>query len=356
MFLSNTISNSPTHAIDPRVTIGLPVYNGERWLAEAVDSLLGQTYCDFRLIISDNGSTDATQRICEEYVARDTRIHYVRHEANRGVAWNWNWVFEISRSEYFKWAACDDVYHPTFLESCVEVLEKHPEVVWCHTRSRHIDANGKLLMGARTPEISYVAQPDGQTNTPCRTSARPSDRFKAVLLGRGGCLDCHGVIRTETLRETRLYLPYFGSEKVLMSELALRGRHFEVPESLYDVRIHEQAAGNLRMRREQRHFIDPVAKRWKSDRLGLLFGYLDAVHRAELPLAERLRCYSAISQYLLQVRKWKSVIQKVFTGEGLTGPYPSVDKQSAAGASDSSSSAAHEVPTSDHQPEMETVR
>ena len=118
----------------PRVSIGLPVYNGERWLAEALDSLLAQTYSDFELIISDNGSTDDTQAICEEYAARDRRIRYIRQEINRGLAWNWNCVFEESAGDYFKWAACDDLYHPTFLERCVQILDQYPDVAWCHTR------------------------------------------------------------------------------------------------------------------------------------------------------------------------------------------------------------------------------
>jgi hypothetical protein len=261
----------------------------------------------------------------------------------------------MSRSEYFKWTACDDVYHPKFLEHCVEALDTHPDVVWCHTRSRHINANGELLMGDRTPEISYVTRPDGQTNPTCRTSARPSKRFKAVLLGQGGCLDCHAVIRSETLRKTRLYLPYFGSEKVLMAELALLGRHYEVPKSLYDVRIHEQAAGNLRLRREQRRIVNPNAKKWQSDRLGLLCGYLTAVHRTKLPLAERLRCYAAIGHYLLQVRKWKSVFHRAITGAGLSGPYPSIIKQSVAGEPDLSLNPPHGCEHRDSQPEMESV-
>src|SRR4051794_9402520 len=355
MISPNDIRQQERSAANPRLSIGLPVYNGERWLTQAIESLLGQTYGDFTLLISDNGSTDATRDFCEAYAKRDSRVQYLRHDVNRGVIWNWNWVFKVSHSEYFKWAACDDVYHPKFLESCIDVLDQEPDVVWCHTRSRHVDGSGQVLAGDENTAISYVARQNCEADVPCRTSNRSSSRFKAIILGHGGCLDCHAVIRSQMLRKTRLYLPYFGSEKVLMAEIALLGRHHEVPETLYDVRIHDQAAGNIRSRSEQRRFIDPTANIWRSDRLGLLAGYLTAVKRAEIPITERLRCYAAIGQYLLQVRKWKSVIQRTISGAGVSGPYPSIEMQAVPVPKERNVGTAHDPCNMNSQPEMETV-
>jgi glycosyltransferase involved in cell wall biosynthesis len=355
MISPNDIRQQERSAANPRLSIGLPVYNGERWLTQAIESLLGQTYGDFTLLISDNGSTDATRDFCEAYAKRDSRVQYLRHDVNRGVIWNWNWVFKVSHSEYFKWAACDDVYHPKFLESCIDVLDQEPDVVWCHTRSRHVDGSGQVLAGDENTAISYVARQNCEADVPCRTSNRSSSRFKAIILGHGGCLDCHAVIRSQMLRKTRLYLPYFGSEKVLMAEIALLGRHHEVPEILYDVRIHDHAAGNIRSRIEQRRFIDPTAKVWRSDRLGLLAGYLAAVHRAEIPVSERLRCYAAVGQYLLQVRKWKSLLQRTITGAGVSGPYPSIDTPDTVDAHNLDSASTGDECTKKSQPEMETV-
>ena len=93
---------------NPRVSIGLPVYNGERFLPQALDSILAQTFEDFELIISDNASTDTTEEICRTYATQDQRIHYHRHEQNRGAAWNFNYIVPLARGEYFKWAADDD--------------------------------------------------------------------------------------------------------------------------------------------------------------------------------------------------------------------------------------------------------
>jgi glycosyltransferase involved in cell wall biosynthesis len=329
MISSNVISQEVAKV--PRVSIGLPVYNGAKYLADAIDSLLVQTFGDFELIISDNGSTDSTPAICEAYAARDRRIRYIRQEINRGLAWNWNRVFEESCGAYFKWAACDDLYHPTFLERCVQILDQYPDVAWCHTLSRHVDPNGKPFASDETAVISHVNS--GQGPTSCsRTSDQPSTRFKAVLLGDNG-LDSYGLMRSQTLRTTACYLPYYGSEKVLAAELALRGRYHEIPEILYFARIHEAAAGNLHTSRDQRHLINPFKKKWQFDRLGLLRGHFAAVQRAQLPLAERIRCYAAIGRYLLQVRKWKSVLKKAIKGAGLAAEYPAVTAPSTAGPS-----------------------
>src|SRR3972149_8539793 len=94
--------------INPRVSVGLPVFNGEQFLRQALDSVLAQTYPGFELIISDNASTDRTQDICEAYATRDKRIQYYRQSKNVGGGRNYNFVFEVSNGEYFKWLAHDD--------------------------------------------------------------------------------------------------------------------------------------------------------------------------------------------------------------------------------------------------------
>src|SRR2546426_6424374 len=118
-----------------RVSIGLPVFNCDPLLRQAVDSLLTQTYSDFELVISDNASTDGTEAICREYAAKDHRVRYYRGERNRGAVWNWNRVFELSGGEYFKWAAHDDLCAPDYVERCVEVLDRDPSVVLCYAET-----------------------------------------------------------------------------------------------------------------------------------------------------------------------------------------------------------------------------
>src|SRR3569833_191665 len=115
----------------PKVSIGLPVYNGENIFRETLDSILDQTFEDFELIISDNASTDHTEAICQSYVDRDKRVRYLRNPENIGASGNYTRVFEAASGENFKWAAHDDVCATTFLAECVNVLDRDPAIVLC---------------------------------------------------------------------------------------------------------------------------------------------------------------------------------------------------------------------------------
>ena len=106
----------------PQVSIGMPVFNGEKFICEALDSLLAQTFTDFELIISDNASTDGTEAICGEYAAKDSRIRYVRQAENLGPAANFKYVLDVAVGEYFMWAAADDLWAPNFIDKCRHML------------------------------------------------------------------------------------------------------------------------------------------------------------------------------------------------------------------------------------------
>jgi len=114
---------------NPNVTIGMPVYNGEKFIKNALDSILSQTYTNFELIISDNASTDSTQDICLEYVKNDKRIQYYKQTKNIGIYHNFKFVLLKSNSKYFQWAATDDLWHSTFLEKNITFLENNENYV-----------------------------------------------------------------------------------------------------------------------------------------------------------------------------------------------------------------------------------
>jgi glycosyltransferase involved in cell wall biosynthesis len=311
----------------PRVSIGLPVYNGAALLPAALDSLLGQTYRDFELVISDNASADQTETICRSYAGRDSRVRYHRQPENIGAIRNFNAVFELAHGQYFKWAAHDDLCAPTFLERCVEVLDRHSDVAWCHTRSTHIDIDGNAIDEPQLRDVSYSCVPSdgpgGQT-VPTRESPLPHQRLCAVMLGKAGCLDAYGLIRADVIRKTPLYMPYYGAEKVFIAELGLWGRYREVPETLFFPRVHPQAAGALKTDEEQKQYANPNATRLQFTRIRLLAGYLGAVARADLPLAQRALCLGVVGRYLLQVNKWKAIVARAFSGAGIGGDNASV--------------------------------
>ena len=115
--------------MSPKVSIGIPVLNGEQFLRQVLDSLLSQKFTDYELIISDNGSTDATEQICREYAAKDKRIRYVRHPENIGGMANLRFLLENAIGEYFMWAADDDIRSPDFLDVTVKILDDQPNCV-----------------------------------------------------------------------------------------------------------------------------------------------------------------------------------------------------------------------------------
>ena len=129
----------------PRLTIGLPIYNGEQLLPQALESMLTQEFDDFEVVISDNASVDRTPELCAAYAAKDRRIRYVRNERNLGSIPNFNKLVGLAKGEYFKWAAHDDWCEPEFVGRCVEVLDADPGVVLCHAKATRVDeAMGKL--------------------------------------------------------------------------------------------------------------------------------------------------------------------------------------------------------------------
>ena len=146
---------SPIMSHVPAVSIGMPVYNGERTLRESVDSILSQTFSDFELIISDNASADGTEAICRTYVERDSRVAYHRQPQNLGITENYNTVFRLSNAPYFKWASSSDICMPEFLSKCVAVQQNHSDVVLCYPRTR--------LFDSRTSDAEdYLIQYSGQ--------------------------------------------------------------------------------------------------------------------------------------------------------------------------------------------------
>src|ERR1700733_3847565 len=137
----------PGCALPPelKVSIGLPVFNGEEYLEQSVASILAQTYTNFELIISDNASSDRTESICRGYAERDARVRYCRQPRNRGVTWNFRQVALLARGEYFLWMAHDDRFAPEYVESCLAFLQKNPGTVLCYSKAIEIDEDGKQL-------------------------------------------------------------------------------------------------------------------------------------------------------------------------------------------------------------------
>ena len=202
----------------PLVSVGVPVYNGEGFLACALESLLNQTLSDIEIIVSDNASTDRTQAICEEFVRRDRRVRYVRRETNVGIPRNWNGLVHLAQGEFFKWASANDYCAPSMLSQCVDVMQSDRSVVLCYGHTGFVDE-------ANRPLRVYTGDADV-------TEGSPSERFLHVcdtlLLNSAQC----GVIRRGTLQRTWMARHYPSGDMTLTEELALHGRIRVLPEVL----------------------------------------------------------------------------------------------------------------------------
>lgn len=271
----------------PRVSIGMPVYNGERYLRQAIDSILAQTFTDFELIISDNASTDATAEICRDYAARDPRIHYIGHTVNRGAAWNINHVVTLARAPYFTWAHADDMRAPRQLECCIAELDRAPaSVVLACTRSAIIDENN------RRTELYQ----DGMD----LRQPRPSVRLRSAVRNTGWCNALFGVIRTSVLRACQPLGAYPYSDLALIHELALRGQFWETSDHLFYRRAHSNNSirpGVALM--DTAVWLDPRNKDTIIlPRCQVFRDTMRDIGAADLPIAERFRSRVAL------IREW----------------------------------------------------
>ena len=270
------------------VSIGLPVYNGENYLKQAIDSILCQTFTNFELIISDNASTDRTESICRAYAASDNRIHYVRNIENKGATWNFNRVFELSSGKYFKWISHDDVYKPEFIEKCLSFLELDSNIILCSTRAVDIDESGEVRK---------------KNNFPIDTqSYRAYIRFYDLICKNHPCLSIFGLIKAKVLKDTSLIGNYVGSDRVLLAELGIRGRFYEYPEALFLHREHSMRSTRLYQTLQSRIiWFDPKKKtqfvfpNWR-----LFFEYFLLIKRSSSTRRQKLVFYFLMPIWLKQ--------------------------------------------------------
>lgn len=280
----------------PRLSIGLPVYNGEEYLARSLDSILGQGFGDFELLISSNASTDGTDDICRAYVRQDRRVRFIRQPRNLGAVGNDTFVLDAARCELFKWASDDDLWAGTLLERCIALLDAHPDAVLAHAWTAAIDARDELLQALEYPLATDAAQ--------------PSERFRSMLFdgddlpGAIRSDDFYGVIRTDAVRRVRPHDSYYHADHVFMAELALHGRFVQDPDWLYFRRHHAgRAAVEHPTVRGWCSSLDPRrADPWRHPTARLVaeypLGYLRAIRHAPIPAAEKARCMRHLTTWV----------------------------------------------------------
>jgi glycosyltransferase involved in cell wall biosynthesis len=274
----------------PRVSIGLPVHNGEAFLAEAMTSLLNQSWADLELIVSDNGSTDGTPQICRLFAARDRRVRVFRSERNLGAAANFNHVVARARGEYFRWAAHDDLCAPGYLKACVEVLDRRPDVVLCHTATLRIDEK-RANRGVYPHDRGGF---DGDS---------PAARFEALINRPHFCLAIFGLVRRQALLRTPLLQPHVNSDRNLLAEQGLMGRIHVLPQALFYRRDHP-GTSVARFRDDEEGWVSWFDPERAGERVTPTITYIEqlrrSLQRVDLPAAERGRCEAVLAAWVEQ--------------------------------------------------------
>jgi glycosyltransferase involved in cell wall biosynthesis len=279
----------------PLVSIGIPVYNGERYLENALNSILSQTFGDLELIISDNGSSDRTEEICRRYADLDPRIRYYRSEQNMGAGWNFDRVAELAKGKYFKWACHDDLCAPEFVQRCIEILEQDPNTVLAYAKTSIIDERGVEIEKHQDKFNLRLKRPTARFNT-----------YLHLIRYGNQCHPFHGLIRRDVLSKLLPLGSYPSSDLILLGKLALYGKFYEVPSYLFQKRDHPESSVRAHKPfRERIAWYDPTKKgklhltRWQ-----WLGEYLQGIYHAPLRWHERLLCYVLMLQWLAWNAVW----------------------------------------------------
>ncbi len=290
----------------PAVSIGLPVFNGERYLEETLDSIREQTFADYELVISDNGSADNTEKICRRYAAADSRIRYYRQQTTRGVTWNFRQVALLAQGQYFLWIAADDKLAPNYVERCLQVLQENPAVVLCYSQASVSDETGAII---RQEKQALDAG-----------SALPCLRFRELIRMDHNCGAMFGVIRADILKKTAIHGDFADSDRCLLAELVLYGKFHQVPEPLFLHREHHDRVTRLYPSRQERmlrlfpekprKLVFPYFRQFRE--------YLRCIARSPLSGKERLGCYLQMLAWLKENRRrlgndLKFVLRQVVT-------------------------------------------
>jgi len=227
----------------PRITLAMPVFNGENYIAQAIESILNQDFADFELVITDNASTDGTEAIARRYAEADPRVRYHRHPKNLGAAPNYNSGYELSSpdSEFLKWCAHDDYISPNYLSECLRILDADPDVSLAFGITQCVDEN--------SDEITTVGH-----DIPSLDGLSGAERFGKVIRFSGTCFEIFGVYRKDVLRRTTLHRLYYGSDRALLAEVALLGKYARCENAVFYNREHRSRSINIDDKRARRQW------------------------------------------------------------------------------------------------------
>ena len=225
----------------PRVVIGAPLYNHADDLPETLESLLIQSYRDFRLICVDDQSTDGTADVVQRYAAQDPRVVYFRNSHRLGMIDNWRRAFVLALedtpdAEYFAWASDHDIWHPRWLATLMAELDAHPDAVLAYPRNRRIGPDG-VMNDKRPWEFATAGIDDLST------------RFKQTMRHMSAGNMIYGLGRVAAIRRAGVFRHVLVPDRLLLMELTLEGQFRQVPDILWFRRWYGRIFSLQRQRR-----------------------------------------------------------------------------------------------------------
>lgn len=277
---------------DPLVTVGLAVYNGERFLAESLDAILNQHYENFVVIISDNASTDGSAEICQRYARADSRVTYFRNASNVGMPANYNLLFSRCSTKYFRWATADDLVSQDMLESAVDTMESNDSLALCYSQAHFIDASGRVT--GQWSDRLHLMQDD------------PVERFDCVVRNISRVHHHLGLMRTDLVRSTMLLKEHPSSDKGFVAEMSLRGKFSQIPKFQFFRRMHEDSSSwkpTDDMAHQIRRYHSAGSNGMRFVRFRVHMTYWQAIARSGLGAVDRARAYKNLCRYALDDRQ-----------------------------------------------------
>ncbi|WP_051208440.1 glycosyltransferase family 2 protein [Propionicicella superfundia] len=291
-----------------RLTFGMPVYNGERFVGSALESLQNQDVEDIRIVVSDNGSTDATAEICRAAAAADSRIDYRRYEENRGGIWNYQNVLELADTEFFSWMAADDIKLSCFASECIDALDAAgPSVVLACPRTQIIDEHGEITETLNDTRMGMDAR-------------TPHERIRNFLRAQAFHV-MYGVIRQDALRRTRGTTSVLGDDVVLLVELMCQGKLEVTPSLVFHQRRHDSQV-SVQGVTNTGWFTPGSRPRMSFAETRTNIGIYTGIAHSGLPLPERLRSWGVVGPAWVFPR-WRAMVRDVLNFVGVS---PSVGK------------------------------
>ena len=245
-----------------KLSIGMPIFNGELFIHQAIKSILAQTFTNFELIISDNASTDSTREICEKFAKQDNRIRYFRQESNIGIHKNFNFVLKQAKNEYFAWAAVDDHLDNDYMEKNIKVLESDKNIVSSVGKiipigTESLDIDSQLIETTQYPKFikNYIKKSRHKKITDAVNISGSDDQKIRMLLKNTKSLGrFYGVHRTEQLKQCIVDTPFINVEVAIFLNLILLGDfHEEVSTKLYEFDEGISSRGIINMARYSGH-------------------------------------------------------------------------------------------------------